>query len=94
MLVHGLPPDAAVRREGKAWTQHDELLAQLIERSDVWGRWLAVGQGRKARDVPTMPPIKHPDRGTETGSAQTARTRDVRRLTVAEFEAQYLTERR
>jgi len=64
MFVKGLPADAAVRRDGKLWTTANELSAQAIERTDLWMRGLAVGQGRKPNDVPVLPPIEHPDRAT------------------------------
>lgn len=60
-LVRGLPVDAAVHRDGKLWSQADELAAVAIERADVWGWRLTHATGR-FRKVPEMPPIKHPAR--------------------------------
>jgi len=61
-LTRSLPPDAAWCRQGKRWSQQDELAAIAIERNDAWMRVLAIGQGRKVEKVPPVAPIKHPDR--------------------------------
>jgi hypothetical protein len=62
-LVTGLPPDSALGRDGKSWTQADELMATLIERGDLWGHWQTVGtRAFKQGKVPTLPRIEHPDR--------------------------------
>ncbi len=63
-LTRSLPPDAAWCRQGKRWTQQDELAAIAIERTDAWMRVLAIGQGRKPEKVPPVAPIKHTDRAT------------------------------
>jgi hypothetical protein len=37
-LVNGLPPEAATWRvDGQQWTTVHELLAALVERTDMWG---------------------------------------------------------
>jgi hypothetical protein len=61
-LVRGLPVDAAVWRDGKHWTQADELQAIAIERSDIWGHRLTVALRAFKGRVPEMPRIEHPDR--------------------------------
>jgi hypothetical protein len=61
-LVRGLPVDAAVWRDGKHWTQADELQAIAIERSDIWGHRLTVASRAFKGRVPEMPRIEHPDR--------------------------------
>jgi hypothetical protein len=60
-LIRGLPVDAAVRRDGKLWTQEMELHATALERADVWGHRLAVAS-RAFKKVPEMPKFEHPDR--------------------------------
>lgn len=60
-LVRGLPVDAALWRDGRRWTQADELAAIAIERGDIWGHRLAVAS-RAFKRVPEMPPIEHPER--------------------------------
>lgn len=93
-LVRSLPADAAIRREGKAWSQSDELQAVAIERNDHWMRWLAIGQNRKPKDVPPLPPIKHPDRQCgEPGRSRRQVNPNARRLSVAEFQEMYASER-
>lgn len=63
-LVRGLPVDAAVWRDGRHWTQQDELSAVAIERADVWGHRLTVASRAFKGKVPEMPRIEHPDRRT------------------------------
>lgn len=64
-LVRGLPVDAAVWRDGKRWTQADELAAIAIERADVWGHRLTVASRAFKGRIPEMPRIEHPDRVRE-----------------------------
>jgi hypothetical protein len=62
-LIRGLPPGSAVHRDGKMWSQQDELLATIIERGDHWGHWQTVGtRAFKRGQVPVLPRIEHPDR--------------------------------
>lgn len=60
-LIKGLPVDAAVRRDGKLWTQEMELQATAMEHADVWGHRLALAS-RAFKRVPEMPKFEHPDR--------------------------------
>lgn len=60
-LIRGLPVDAAVRRDGKLWTQEMELQATAMEHADIWGRRLALAS-RAFKCVPEMPKFDHPDR--------------------------------
>lgn len=67
--MSSLPEEAATWREGKpAWTVQDELLAQAVERADVWGRltFTAIARlgGAKVSDsrLPKPPQINHPGR--------------------------------
>jgi hypothetical protein len=70
-LTRSLPPDSAWQRNGKQWSQSDELAAIAIERGDSWLRVLAIGQGRKVENVPPLPRIEHPDRpGSAEGEAR------------------------
>jgi hypothetical protein len=61
-LVRGLPVDAAVWRDGKHWTQRDELAAIGIERADIWGHRLTMASRAFKGRIPEMPQIEHPDR--------------------------------
>ncbi|MEA2689628.1 MAG: hypothetical protein QOD51_2235 [Candidatus Eremiobacteraeota bacterium] len=61
-LVNGLPPDAAVRRQGSAWSQDHELHAIAIERNDYWLHALVVASRGLKKNPPRLPPIEHPDR--------------------------------
>jgi hypothetical protein len=61
-LLSGLPPDAAVRRKGRAWSQSDELAATAIERNDYWSRMLVIASRGLKNNPPPLPPIQHPDR--------------------------------
>lgn len=48
-------------RDGRRWTQADELAAVAIERADMWGFRLAQAS-RAFKRLEPMPPIEHPDR--------------------------------
>lgn len=64
-LVMGLPPESAVWRQGRLWTQTHELLASIYERQDHWGSALVQMSGRVLKDGAKPPPvmqITHPDR--------------------------------
>lgn len=61
-LIEGLPPDAALWRRGRIWTDREELLAGQIESADSWFRILARGFGYKGNELPKPPQITHPDR--------------------------------
>lgn len=67
--MSGLPGDAATWREERPpWTVQDELLAQSIERADVWGRLVftavaALGGAKVSESkLPKPPQINHPGR--------------------------------
>lgn len=61
VLIAGLPPDAAIRRDGKVWTDHHELAARHIEQDAGLLRTIAEALGVKFRGPPPEP-IRHPDR--------------------------------
>lgn len=61
-LASGLPPEAAVWRDGSAWSQQHELTAVALERADMWGHLLAQVLGAKASDLPAPIVMRHPDR--------------------------------
>jgi hypothetical protein len=52
-LVNGLPRDAATwreeREEAERWTQTDELLAVMIEVTDMWSHLIFKAAGGKLR---------------------------------------------
>lgn len=60
----------------------------------MWSRVMAIGQGRKAKDVPALPPIQHPARGTTTKAApeRAPQPNQPRRLSVAGFQEQWTKE--
>lgn len=60
-LVRGLPPDSALRRDGRMWTQANEIAAVALERADVWG-WRLTTATKAFKRVPEMPRFDHPDR--------------------------------
>lgn len=64
VLIAGLPPDAAVRRDGKVWTTREELAARHIELERGLLRTIAQALGVKFTGPPPEP-IRHPDRPTE-----------------------------
>lgn len=64
-LIDGLPPDSALRRQGRMWTQAHELAALFIERQEHWGSSLVQMSGRVLKDGAKPPPgiqITHKDR--------------------------------
>lgn len=64
-LVMGLPPEAALWRQGRLWTQTHELLASIFERQEHWGSALVQMSGRVLKDGAKPPPvmqITHDDR--------------------------------
>lgn len=65
-LVMGLPPEAALWRRGRLWTQAHELAATGIERGEHWGSALVQMSGRVLKDGAKVPVItlSHPDRVT------------------------------
>lgn len=65
MLIEGLPPDSAFGRQGKQWTNTDELTAVLVDRGEFWGSLLAQLAGRTWKDGAKPPEsiqITHRDR--------------------------------
>lgn len=61
-LVAGLPPDSAYHRDGRMWTQDNEIAAIANELTQMWlarilGAWMS--KGSKLPDVIQIP---HPDR--------------------------------
>lgn len=79
-LVSGLPEEAATWREGKPlWTVADELAAQVVERSDFWGREIfravAASAGTEVfdSDLPPSPEINHPSRQAAREEKQPAK---------------------
>jgi hypothetical protein len=73
-LVSGLPPDAAVRRDGKVWTTREELAARHIELERGLLRLIAQALGVKFTGPPPEP-IRHPDRATEDDQPRRMSTR-------------------
>lgn len=69
-LTRSLPPDSAVRRDGKAWLTEHELAARTLESSTLLLRQVAKALGVKFRG-PEPEPVAHPDRLTRR-----RRTRD------------------
>jgi hypothetical protein len=89
VLVQGLPPDAAWRRDGKAWTSQLELAAALIEQMDRWGQaFLSFMSGKKTQ-VPAPLRLVHEGRPAQPDPQPVRR---VRHLSVAEFAAEYQKE--
>lgn len=61
----GLPPESALWRRGRIWTQAHELQALAIERTEQWMSSLVWMQGRVMKDSAKPPPVitlTHPDR--------------------------------
>jgi hypothetical protein len=73
--VHSLPPEAAVWRNGNAWSQQHELAAVAIERAELWSNVLAQVMGAKAKEIPAPITIVHPDRAVP-GAARRAPVTD------------------
>lgn len=74
-LVAGLPPDAAVNRDGKQWTDDREFAARIVERVDYWGakhaellamQAIAKPADRRRFMEALEPSVRfgHPERGT------------------------------
>lgn len=62
-LIDGLPPTAAVRRDGRVWLTEHELAARHMEQSTGLLRLIAQSLGVKFQG-PGPEPVKHPDRTT------------------------------
>ncbi len=94
-LVNGLPLDSATLRDGKAWTQERELLAEVVEHVDYWGRAVAtaafVGASRSDRKrflgslkKPTR--LQHPHRQINADAEQPAAPKQISsREEIAQF---------
>jgi len=65
--IKGLPPEAATWRiDGQQWTLHDELLAVLIERVEMWGYAQAhLSADKKARRLLPEKPFQVPRPGAK-----------------------------
>lgn len=75
-LVRGLPPDSALRRDGAAWTQADELAAVAIERAEMWNLQLVAMWAAKGSKLPDAIEITHPDRKPPTPEPRRRATTD------------------
>lgn len=60
--MFGLPPDAAVWRNGKHWTTRDELLAVLLEETSFWGHMAARPHYQNPDRLQGPIRFGHPDR--------------------------------
>jgi hypothetical protein len=63
-LVNGLPPDSALHRRGRMWTEAHELAAMLVESVEARLSTLIVMQAdeKSKRKVPPPLGVTHPDR--------------------------------
>lgn len=80
----GLPPEAALWRQARLWTQAHELQATAIERTEQWMSSLLWMQGRVMKDSAKPPPVirlTHPDRvSVEPEKKKPASFEDVARM--------------
>ncbi len=79
-LVDGLPPDAALRRDGSMWTLENELTAVTCELLQMWlamqvGMWMPKGS-----KVPEVVPLTHPDRHKPPAAERKKATSDPAEL--------------
>lgn len=44
------------------WTVERELMARLVEQSQLWGLVTGMSLGQKKRDLPKFEPVVHPAR--------------------------------
>lgn len=71
-LVESLPPDSALRRGGRMWTEENELAATLIDRNEHWMSLLVQMSGKTLKDGAKPPAgirITHPDRRERDAAA-------------------------
>lgn len=78
MLLKGLPPEAASRRDHE-WSRQDEFMAALVSRLDFWERQHAIDRGHKKNQLPTPPDIRRP------GEEQPKRRKPANREEVKRF---------
>lgn len=75
--MDGLPREAACwREEVGSWELTHELVAQLVERTDVWWRMWLTANGAKKGKLPPPPDIQHPDRRSRPVPMEREITRD------------------
>jgi hypothetical protein len=75
VLIQGLPNDSALWREENRWTQQDELLAELLEMTDIASRRTVMALGGEVKGKPIQ--IERPSEEKSVKPKITSDSREI-----------------